>query len=125
MKGLLLLTVFVLAGCATASPSPSLLRAKTVQQKEDGRVYVVVDVAVKDVEKYDQWLAMEKPILERFGGEVIMEISSEDKTRRYLINAFPSQKSIDDFVASDAFQNIYPMNKEAADTKVFRGGLYE
>lgn len=124
MKKLLLLTCFVLSVSVAVSTATAQTQIGR-QQKEDNRVYVVIDVAVKDVQMYDEWLALEKSILESFGGEEIMDVRSQDQKRRYIINAFPDQKSIDDFVTSDAFQEIFPMNKEAADTKVFRGYLHK
>ncbi|MBI3570148.1 MAG: DUF1330 domain-containing protein [Gammaproteobacteria bacterium] len=86
--------------------------------------YVVVDATVLDLEKYDKFLELEKPILRNFGANVIMDIRNSDQTRRHLIVAFPNRATVDEFVKSDEFQSILHLSKESAESKISHGGLF-
>ena len=94
-------------------------------EKKYASHYVVVDATVSDLEKYDRFLALEKPIFDKFRAHVVMDIRSSDQTRRHIIVAFPSRVSVDEFVKSDEFQGIVHLSKESAESKIFHGGLFK
>jgi len=110
---LLLLTI---SGC---SSKQGLL------QQTPPRHYVVVDVTVSDLKKYDRFLALEKPILENYDAFIAMDIRSEDQRQRHIIVSFPSHNSVDAFVRSEQFQTILPLNKASATSKIFHGRNFE
>ncbi|VAX19896.1 hypothetical protein MNBD_NITROSPINAE03-486 [hydrothermal vent metagenome] len=113
MKNLLIsvIAIFLLGGCA---------HHKSTHVPTD-RLYVVVDVDITDVEKYDRFLALEAPILKKFDSYVAMDIRSEDQKKRYIIVSFPDSETLDKFVKSAEFQKILPLNKESAKSKIFHG----
>ncbi len=113
MKNLLIsfIAIFSLGGCA---------HHKLVHAPAD-RLYVVVDVDITDLKKYDQFLALEAPILKKFDSYVAMDIRSEDQKKRYIIVSFPDSETLDNFVKSAEFQKILPLNKESATSKIFHG----
>jgi len=105
------IAVLLLSGCA----HHKLIHAPA------NRLYVVVDVDITDVEKYDKFLALEAPILKKYDSYVAMDIRSEDQKRRYIIVSFPDSETLDNFVKSEEFQKILPLNKESATSKIFHG----
>ncbi|NOY84063.1 hypothetical protein MNBD_NITROSPIRAE01-2081 [hydrothermal vent metagenome] len=94
-------------------------------QKSDDRHYLVVDVSISDAEKYDRFLALEQPILKKFGAHLEMEIRSEDEKKRHLIIIFPDAETVKHFVASSEFQKILPLAKTSSKSKVFHGKLIQ
>lgn len=89
------------------------------------RHYVVVDVIVADHEQYDRFLALEKPILKQFDAFITMDIRNEDQHQRYIIVSFPNRDSVDAFVSSAEFQEILPLSKRSARSKIFHGKDFE
>ncbi len=90
-------------------------------QKLDNRHYVVVDASVSDPGKYDQFIALEQPILQNFGAHLEMDIRSDDQKQRHLIIVFPDEETVKKFVASPPFQEILPLSKTSAESKIFHG----
>ena len=88
------------------------------------RHYVVVDVDITDVKKYDEFLALGIQILKKYDAYVAMDTRSKDQKKRYIIMSFPNRESVDDFVKSEEFRSILPMNKESAKSKIFHGYLH-
>lgn len=112
----LVLLLLTMTGC---SHKPALLN------KVESRHYVVVDVVVSDLEQYDRFLALEKPILKQFDAHVAMDIRGEDQKQRYIIVSFPSRDSVEAFVSSAEFQKILPLGKASATSRIFHGKDYE
>jgi len=106
------LLLLVIWGC---SHQPAQL------QQTPSRHYVVVDVTVSDLEQYDHFLALEKPILKQFNAYVAMDIRDEDQRHRYITVSFPSRDSVDAFVNSEQFQTILPLGKGSASSNIFHG----
>jgi len=105
--------ILLLSSCAHVSKHHNLTN----------RHYVVVDVEISDVEKYDKFLALEVPILKKYDAFIAMDIRSEDQKKRYIIVSFPDKESVGEFVKSDEFKEILPLNKESSTSKIFHGAL--
>lgn len=90
-------------------------------QKHPNRHYIVVDARVSDPEKYDQFIALEQPILQSFGAHLEMDIRSNDHKQRHLVIVFPDEETVKKFVASLEFQKILPLGKASAESKIFHG----
>jgi uncharacterized protein (DUF1330 family) len=93
----------------------------TAHQKQDKRHYIVVDASVSNPEQYDQFIALEQNILQQFGAHLEMDIQSEDRKQRHLIIVFPDAETVKKFVASPEFQEILPLGKGSAKSKIFHG----
>lgn len=114
MKILIIFTsILLLSSCANI----------TKHHNSTNRHYVVVDVEINDVEKYDEFLALEIPILKKHDAFISMDIRSEDQKKRYIIVSFPDKESVGKFVNSGEFQKILPMNKESSTSKIFHGSI--
>ncbi len=92
-----------------------------VHQKPDVRHSSDVDALVSDFEKYDRFIALEQPILQKFGAHLEMEIRSEDGQQRHLIMVFPDAETVKKFVASSEFKAILPLGKSSSKSKIFHG----
>jgi len=114
MKTLMIsISVLLLSACANI----------VEHQNPTSRHYVVVDVEISDIEKYDKFLALEIPVLKKYDAFIAMDIRSEDQKKRYIIVSFPNKESVKRFAKSDEFQEILPMNKESSTSKIFHGNL--
>jgi len=91
------------------------------KQDSNHRHIVVVDVEITDLIKYDKFIELEIPILKKHGAFIAMDIRSEDQKKRYIIVSFPSRDSVNDFVESEEFQKILPLNKESSKSTIFHG----
>lgn len=109
-----LIIVLLLNACAHNNPD----------YKSVDRHYVVVNADIADIKKYDEFIALEIPILKNHGAFIEMDIRNKDQSKRRIIVSFPSKESVDNFVKSEEFQKILPMNKESAKSSIFHGSLY-
>ncbi|MFK5894226.1 MAG: DUF1330 domain-containing protein [Pseudomonadota bacterium] len=112
----LLLLASVLSACSHSQPVRS--------EYENARHYVVVDVEVNELEKYEKFLALEAPILKKYGAYMEMDIRSKDQKKRYLIVSFPSFEADLEFVKSKEFQAILPLGITSAKSKIFHGYMH-
>jgi uncharacterized protein (DUF1330 family) len=85
--------------------------------------YMVVEVRVKDQNKYDQYLACVPDIVRSYGGKYLVrggEITSvigSWNPQRMTILEFPSKESIDDWLASAEYKAITHLRDEGADVR--------
>jgi len=114
-KSILLVVILFLSACANTAK----------YKNSTDRHYVVVDVEITDVDKYDKFLALEVPILKNYDAFVSMDLRSEDQKKRYIVISFPDKESVGAFVKSDEFQKILPMNKASSSSKIFHGKLHK
>jgi len=108
-----LIALFLLSSCSHI----------TKHHNSTSRHYVVVNVDVTDVEKYDKFIALEIPILKNHEAFIAMDIHSEDHKKRYIIVSFPDKETVGKFVKSDEFKKILPLNKESSTSTIFHGKL--
>ncbi|MCF6319391.1 MAG: DUF1330 domain-containing protein [Proteobacteria bacterium] len=114
MKTILLISVLLLSSCTGIIE----------RHNSTSRHYVVVDVEITDVKKYDKFIALEIPILMKHDAYIAMDIRSQDQKKRYITISFPNKESVETFVESDGFQEILPLNKESSTSKIFHGSLH-
>lgn len=115
MKNILfILVISTLVSCSQLQPKPSL----------SDRHYVVVDVNISDVAKYNKFIDLEKPILKKHGAFISMDIRNKDQDKRYITISFPDRETVNAFVKSKEFQAILPLNKTSSKSKIFHGSLF-
>ena len=87
-------------------------------------VMISMDEAV-DRAPYDSYIALVKPIVERFGGEylvrteVIDSLSPGDRPDRMIIIRFPDRERLNACFASEEYRRIMALRVETVRTKAF------
>ena len=109
-----LVIVLLLHGCGHS------MTGKNINERH----YVVVDVDVSDINKYDEFISLELPILAKHDAYMAMDVRSKDQKKRFLVVSFPDKQSVTSFVKSEEFKAILPLNKSSAKSKIFHGKLH-
>ncbi len=78
---IVLLALSCLNGCTDNKPN--------ILQSD--RHYVVVDVEISDMEKFERFRSLEDPILKKHDSYVVMDLRSSDQKRRYVTISFPNE----------------------------------
>lgn len=88
--------------------------------------FLVVDTSIRDAAKYEEYKALAKPIVERFGGVYRtrggnMDVREDDlwHPSRIVIIEFPDMDSARAFVDSDDYAPVRPMRRDNADCTLF------
>ena len=88
--------------------------------------YLIVDTAIKNAEKYEEYKKLAKPIAEQYGGRYrarggAMDVVETDlwAPTRVVIIEFPDMASARAFVDSDEYAPIKPLRHENADCTLF------
>jgi uncharacterized protein (DUF1330 family) len=73
-------------------------------------IYLILDNEIHDTEAYDRYKAAARPLVEAAGGEYLTRDGNIDvlvgdwNPGRVVILKWPSQKALDNFMASEAYQ---------------------
>ena len=88
--------------------------------------FLVVDTKIKNVDAYEEYKKLAKPIAEKYGGVYIarggtMDIRETDlwTPTRIVIIEFPDVKSAQAFVDSEEYAPVKPMRQKNADCTLF------
>lgn len=88
--------------------------------------FLVVDTAIKDADKYEEYKKLAKPIAEKYGGRYrarggAMEVLDDDlwSPTRVVIIEFPDMDSARAFVNSEEYAPIKPLREQNADCTLF------
>jgi uncharacterized protein (DUF1330 family) len=83
--------------------------------------YLIVDTALEDPERYEDYKLEAKRIVERFGGEYLvrggaMDVKEKDlwSPSRMVVVRFPDIESARRFYDSSEYQAVLPISKESA-----------
>ena len=83
--------------------------------------FVIAKVVVKDKEKMQQYAAAAAPTIAQHGGEILMRgafgaaLVGQSEPHAAAVIRFPDLDAATDWIASDAYQKIVPLRKEAGD----------
>jgi uncharacterized protein (DUF1330 family) len=96
------------------------------QQRESGRMayYVIFDVTIRDLPKYQEYMVKIKPVIESAGGRYLvrggqhMVIEGDWKPTRLVIFEFPSLAAAQSFYVSPAYQSLKALRQEASSANI-------
>jgi uncharacterized protein (DUF1330 family) len=86
--------------------------------------YVIVDIEIKDPEKYKQYVSMTPASLEAFGGRFIVRgghaerVEGEWEPRRVVVIEFDNIERAREWWASDAYREPKALRQSAAHTNM-------
>jgi uncharacterized protein (DUF1330 family) len=86
--------------------------------------YVIFDVTIHDVAKYQEYMAKIKPVIEAAGGRYLVRggahtvIEGDWKPTRLVIFEFPSLASVQSFHASPEYQPLKALRMEASSANI-------
>lgn len=86
--------------------------------------YVIFDVTIHDLPKYQQYMAQIKPVIEASGGRYLvrggahMVIEGDWKPTRLVIFEFPSLAAAQSFYVSPAYQPLKVLRQEAGSANI-------
>ncbi len=111
---IVLLALSFLNGCTANKPN--------ILQSD--RHYVVVDVEISDMEKFEKFRSLEDPMLKKYDTYVVIDLRSNDQKRRSLTFSLPNAEALNTIIHSEEYQKIHPLLGESAKTNVFQGKLH-
>ena len=85
------------------------------------RVYLIIDIEIRDGEKYREYIEQAKPIIESFGGHYIVRegkitpLSDEWKPERIVIIEFKDKESLRECFSSEKYLSIKHLREESID----------
>ena len=86
--------------------------------------YVIFDVTIHDLPKYQEYMANIKPVIEAAGGRYLvrggahMVIEGDWKPTRLVIFEFPSPAAAQSFYVSPAYQSLKTLRQEASSANI-------
>lgn len=86
--------------------------------------YVIFDVTIHDLPKYQDYMAKIKPVIEASGGRYLVRggqhivIEGDWKPTRLVIFEFPSVEAAQSFYASPAYQPLKALRLEASSANI-------
>ena len=86
--------------------------------------YVIFDVTIHDLPKYQEYMAQIKPVIEAAGGRYLVRggahavIEGDWKPTRLVILEFPSLAATQSFYASPAYEPLKAMRKAAGTANI-------
>jgi uncharacterized protein (DUF1330 family) len=88
--------------------------------------YLIVDTEIHDVEGYERYKALARPIAESFGGEYVVrggeiDLIDDDlwSPTRVVVIRFPSRAAARAFVDSEAYAPVKPLRHRYASSTLF------
>ncbi|MEE8382886.1 MAG: DUF1330 domain-containing protein [Thermodesulfobacteriota bacterium] len=85
------------------------------------KVYLIIDIKIRDNEKFSEYLEKAKPIVESFGGHYLVRkgkitpMSEAWEPERIVIIAFKDKKSLRECFASERYLNIKHLREKSID----------
>lgn len=94
-------------------------------------IYLVLDIDIHNLENYQEYIQLGKPIVEKFGGEYLIRGGTIDnaeinlwKPQRMVIIKFPDQESASNWYNSDEYQSIKGIRtRNSTSTLIFVEGI--
>jgi uncharacterized protein (DUF1330 family) len=86
--------------------------------------YVIFDVTIHDLPKYQQYMAQIKPVIEAAGGRYLVRggmhtvLEGDWKPTRLVIFEFPSLAAAQSFYVSPAYEPLKAMRREASSANI-------
>ena len=86
--------------------------------------YVIFDVTIHDLPKYQQYMAQVKPVIEAAGGRYLVRggmhtvLEGDWKPTRLVIFEFPSLAAAQSFYVSPAYEPLKAMRREASSANI-------
>jgi uncharacterized protein (DUF1330 family) len=86
-------------------------------------VYMLVEAATKDCDKYSQYIARVSELVKQHGGRYIVRggrvtpLGDAWKPERIIILEFPSESHIRSWLSSPEYKKIAPLREAGADTR--------
>ena len=86
--------------------------------------YVILDVTIHDLPKYQQYMAQVKPVIEAAGGRYLVRggmhtvLEGDWKPTRLVIFEFPSLAAAQSFYVSPAYEPLKAMRREASSANI-------
>jgi uncharacterized protein (DUF1330 family) len=86
--------------------------------------YVIFDVTIHDLPKYQQYMAKIKPVIEAAGGRYLvrggvhMVIEGDWRPTRLVIFEFPSLAAAQSFYGSPEYQTLKALRQEASSANI-------
>ena len=86
--------------------------------------YVIFDVTIHDLPKYQEYMAQIKPVIEAAGGRYLVRggthtvIEGDWKPTRLVIFEFPSLAAVQSFYTSPAYQPLKAMRQAAGTANI-------
>lgn len=86
--------------------------------------YVIFDVAIHDLPKYQQYMAQIKPVIEAAGGRYLVRggthtvLEGDWKPTRLVIFEFPSLTAAQSFYVSPEYESLKAMRREASSANI-------
>ena len=85
------------------------------------RVYLIIDIKIRDKEKFNEYLGKAKPIVESFGGHYLVRegkitpLSDIWEPERIVIIEFKNKQSLKECFASERYLKIKHLREESID----------
>jgi len=85
------------------------------------RVYLIIDIKIRDKEKFNKYLEKAKPIVESFGGHYLVRegkvtpLSDVWEPERIVIIKYKNKQSLRECFASERYLNIKHLREESID----------
>ena len=85
------------------------------------RVYLIIDIKIRDKEKFNEYLEKAKPIVESFGGHYLVRegkitpLSDAWKPERIVIIEFKNKQLLRECFASERYLKIKHLREESID----------
>ena len=86
---------------------------------EEKPAYVLVDVQITNIENYEKYKSLAKPLIEKFGGEYLtrgggMDIILSDlwKPTRLVLVKFPSMIKVREWLGSEEYKSVSKIRLE-------------
>ena len=86
-------------------------------------VYMIIESRVKDLTKYQQYIAAVPPIVAKYGGRYVVRggtittIIGDWKPERVIVLEFPAEANIKAWLASAEYKAIAPLRDEGAELR--------
>ncbi len=86
--------------------------------------YMIFDVEIYDVERYQDFMRQVKPALEAAGAKYLARggeftvYEGDWQPRRLVLIEFPSQQAADDFYYGDVYQSLKPIRDECSTARL-------
>lgn len=86
--------------------------------------YVIFDVRIHDLPKYQEYMARIKPVIEASGGRYLVRggahsvLEGDWKPTRLVLFEFPSQAAAQSFYVSPGYQPLKALRKEASSANI-------
>ena len=86
--------------------------------------YVIFDVTIHDLAKYQQYMAQIKPVIEAAGGRYLARggahtvLEGDWKPTRLVIFEFPSRAAAQSFYVSPEYEPLKAMRREASSANI-------